>query len=182
MNAKARKSLKVRGVQILVGCFALVGALLIPAGAAQAQATVFRFSGSDTETFSAPLEGCLPPDLIGTVTASFTTTGQAVDTGQNPFAVHGVDTYDYHADFPNGIYVQSGLNQDHFTFIFNPPLTVNTVASQDKRTIYAADGTPIGTLSILETIHITFQDTNGNGQPDPGEITVQFDKFRLHCG
>jgi hypothetical protein len=133
-------------------------------------------------TFSAPLEGCLPPDLIGNFTLSDTTTGQAVDTGKNVFEVHGVDIYDDHVVFPNGIYVQSGLNQDHFSFVANPPLFVNTVASQDKRTIYAADGTPIGTLTIIETIHITLQDTNGNGQPDPGEITVQFDKFRLRCG
>jgi hypothetical protein len=97
-------------------------------------------------------------------------------------AVHGVNTFDYHGDFPNGIYVQSGLNRDIFVFVANPPLTVNNVAGQDLRTIYAADGTPIGTLSIHETIHITFQDTNGNGQPDPGEITVQFDHFRLRCG
>jgi hypothetical protein len=104
-----------------------------------------------------------------------------VDTGK-VFTVHGVSAYDYHADFPNGMYVQSGLNRDIFSFVANPPLTVNTVADQDFRTIYAADGTPIGTLSIHETIHITFRDTNGNGAPDPGEISVQFDHFRLRCG
>ena len=176
-----KMSLGVRGIQFLAASAAIAGALLIPAGAAQAQATVFRFSGSDTETFSAPLEGCLPTDLVGNVTLTETTTGQAVDTGK-VFSVHGVTTYNYHADFPNGMYVQSGLNRDIFTFVANPPLTVNTVATQDFRTIYAADGTPVGTLSIHETIHITFRDTNGNGEPDPGEIKVQFDHFRLRCG
>lgn len=54
--------------------------------------------------------------------------------------------------------------------------------TQDLRTIYAADGTPIGTLSIHENSQIVIEDTNGNGEPDPGEVTVQFDHFRLHCG
>ena len=103
-----------------------------------------------------------------------------MDTGK-VVNVHGVTAYDYHADFPNGMYVQAGLNRDIFTFHANPPLTVNSDATQDFRTIYAADGTPIGTLSIHETIHTTFRDTNGNGAPDPGEISVQFDHFRLRC-
>jgi hypothetical protein len=181
-QAVTKLSLTVRGVQFLAASAAIVSALLIPAGAVQAQATVFRFSDTHTETFTGPLEGCLPPDLIGTATLTETTTGQVVDTGKNVFTVHGVNTFDYHGDFPNGIYVQSGLNRDIFVFVANPPLIVNNIATQDLRTIYAADGTPIGTLSIHETIHITFQDTNGNGQPDPGEITVQFDRFRLRCG
>jgi len=177
-----KMSLGVRGIQFLAASAAIAGALLIPAGAAQAQATVIRFTdGPNTEHFQAPLEGCLPTDLVGNVTLTETTTGQAVDTGK-VFSVHGVTTYNYHADFPNGMYVQSGLNRDIFTFVANPPLTVNTVATQDFRTIYAADGTPVGTLSIHETIHITFRDTNGNGEPDPGEIKVQFDHFRLRCG
>ena len=175
-------SLAVRGVQFLGAGAVLVLGLFIPAGAVQAQATVVRFSfGPNTETFTGPLEGCLPPDLIGTSTLTETTTGQAVDTGK-VFTVHGVNTFDYHGDFPNGIYVQSGLNRDIFTFVANPPLTVMNVATQDLRTIYAADGTPIGTLSIHENSHITFRDINGNDEPDPGEITVQFDYFRLRCG
>ena len=177
-----KMSLTVRGIKFLVASAAIAAALVIPAGAAQAQATVFRFSiGPQTEHFQAPLEGCLPADLIGDVTQTETTTGQVVDTGK-VFNVHGVTTFDYHADFSNGMYVQSGLNRDIFTFHANPPLTVNTVATQDFRTIHAADGTPVGTLSIHETIHITFRDTNGNGAPDPGEISVQFDRFRLRCG
>ena len=175
-------SLPVRGVQFLAASAAIVGALVIPAGAAQAQATVSRFTiGPDTETFQAPLEGCLPADLIGNVTQTETTTVQVVDTGK-VFTVHGVDVFDYHADFPNGMYVQSWLSRDIFSFVANPPLTVNSDATQDFRTIYAADGTPIGKLSINENFHVTFRDTNGNGEPDPGEISVQFDHFRLRCG
>jgi hypothetical protein len=39
--------------------------LAVPAGLAQAQATVFRFEVIQTSTFDAPLEGCLPEDLVG---------------------------------------------------------------------------------------------------------------------
>jgi hypothetical protein len=44
-----------------------------------------------------------------------------VDTGKKSLSVHGVSTFDYHGDFPNGIYVQSGLNRDIFTFVANRP-------------------------------------------------------------
>jgi hypothetical protein len=42
--------------------------------------------------------------------------------------------------------------------------------------------TPIGTLSIHAGMHITYRDLNSNGMPDPGEITAQFEYFRLRCG
>jgi hypothetical protein len=177
-----KTSLAIRGSQCLLACAALVATLFITTGSAQAQATVFSFSFTQTDTYTAPLEGCLPQDLVGTVTFTDTTTGQVVDTGNNLFTVHGVDTYDYHLVLPDGMYVQSWLNREHFVFIANPPLTVQNVANQDFRTIYAADGTPVGTLSIHEVLHITYTDLNGNFTPDPGEITVQFDHFRLRCG
>lgn len=159
---------------------AIVLGLLIPAGAAQAQATVFTFTETHTETSTGPMD-CLPPDLIGTATLTEIATGHVVDTGK-VFTVYGVNNFDLHVDFPNGIYVQSGLNRDIYTFVANPPLTVFNVATQEFRTIYAADGTPIGTLTIHGGYHITYRDTNGNGVADPGEITAQFDHFRLTCG
>jgi hypothetical protein len=170
----------VRRVQRSLAGVALVVALLVPAGLAQAQATVFRFSETQTFTFTAPLEGCLPEDLVGTVTLTETSTGQVVDTGK-VFSVRGVDEFDYRLELPDGRYVQSGINRDRFVFVANPPLTVFNVAIQDFRTIYAADGTPLGTLSIHAGSHITFRDLNGNGMPDPGEISAEFDYFRLRC-
>ena len=176
-----KTSLAIRGSQCLFACAALIAALFISTGSAQAQATIFQFSFTHTDTFTAPLEGCLPADLVGTSTLTETTTGQAVFTGQNVFTVHAVNTYDEHTDLPNGMYVQSWLNREHITFIANPPLTIFTSAGQDFRTIYAADGTPVGTLAINEVIHMTYNDLNGNGMPDPGEITVNLDHFRLRC-
>ena len=177
----SKTSPAVRGVQRSFACLALVVALLIPAGLAQAQATVFRFSVTQTFTFTAPLEGCLPEDLVGTVTVTETSTGQVVDSGK-VFTVRGVDEFDYRLELPDGRYVQSGINRDRFVFVANPPLTVFNVVTQDFRTIYAADGTPVGTLSIHAGSHFTFRDLNGNEMPDPGEISAEFGYFRLRCG
>jgi hypothetical protein len=176
-----KRSSTVRRLQRSLAGVALLVAVLLPVGAAQAQATVFRFSETHTETFTAPLEGCLPEDLVGTVTLTETSTGQVVDTGK-VFTVHGVNEYDYRLELPDGSYVQSGpINRDHYVFVANPPLTVFNLVGQDFRTIYAADGTPIGTLSIHAGMHITYRDLNGNDMPDPGEITAEFEYFRLRC-
>ena len=170
-----------RRVQRCLAGVALLIALLVPVGAAQAQATVMRFFETHTEEITTPLEGCLPEDLVGTGTLTETSTGQVVDTGK-VFTVRGVNEYDLHLVFPDGSYVQSGLNRDRYVFVANSPLTVFNLVTQDFRTIYAADGTPIGTLSIHAGMHITYRDLNGNGMPDPGEITAEFEYFRLRCG
>jgi hypothetical protein len=154
--------------------------VVLPAGLAQAQATVFRFEVTQTFTFDAPLEGCLPEDLVGSVTVTETSTGQVVDTGK-VFTIRGVDEFDYRLELPDGRFVQSGLNRDRFVFVANPPHSVFNVVTQDFRTIYAADGTPVGTLSIHAGRHLTFNDLNGNGEPDPGEISAEFEYFRLRC-
>ncbi len=84
-----KRSPAVYRVQRGLAGAALLVALLLPAGAAQAQATVFRFFDTHTEVFTAPLEGCLSGDLVGTVTLTETSTGQVVDTGK-VFTIHGV--------------------------------------------------------------------------------------------
>lgn len=155
---------------------------LISAAPAEAQATISRFFFTHTETFTAPLEGCLPEDLVGTVTLTETSTGQVVETGVNVFTFHGVDEYEYRLELPDGMYVESGLNRDLVVFVANPPHTVFNVVTQDFRTIYAADGTPVGTLSIHAGSHITYTDLNGNSEPDPGEVAAEFEYFRLRCG
>jgi hypothetical protein len=160
----------------------LVSALLIPVGPALAEATVFRFSDTETETFTAPLEGCLPEDLVGTVTLTRTSTGQVVESDSGVFTVRGVDDFDYHLELPDGSFVQSGLNRDRFVLVANAPHTVINFVTEDFRTIYSADGTPVGTLSIHAGFHVTFNDLNGNSTPDPGEIASEFGYFRLRCG
>lgn len=172
----------VRSLQALWGA-ALVGACVsIPAVPARAEATVFRFANTHTETFTARLEGCLPQDLAGTWTLTETSTGQVVETGGGVFSVRGLNEYDARTTFPDGSYVQSGLNRDRYVFIADPPHTVYNLVGQDLRTIFAADGTPIGTVSIHAGFHVTYTDVNGNGAPDPGEIASTFDYFHLRCG
>jgi hypothetical protein len=175
-----KRSSTVRRLQRSLAGVALLVAVLLPVGAAQAQATVFRFSVTHTEQITDPPTGC-PPDLVATGTLTETATGQVVDTG-GVFTVRGVDEFDLHLVFSDGSYVQSGINRDRYVFVANSPLTVFNQVTQEFRTIYAADGTPIGTLSIHGGVHITYRDLNGNGMPDPGEITAQFDYFRLRCG
>jgi hypothetical protein len=174
------RSSAVRRIQRCLAGVVLLAALVLPAGLAHAQATVVRFSESHTQELTTALEGCLPEDLVGTGTLTETSTGQVVDTGK--VFIRGVNNYDLHLVFPDGSYVQSGLNRDRYVFVANSPLTVYNVVTQDFRTIYAADGTPIGTLAIHAGMHITYRDLNGNDMPDPGEITAQFEYFRLRCG
>jgi hypothetical protein len=84
-------------------------------------------------------------------------------------------------DFPDGSYVQSGLDRDISSFVLNPPLTVSTVVTQDFETIYNAQGQPVGSYTVHIADHRTYTDLNGNGQPDDGEIKVQFNHFDLRC-
>jgi hypothetical protein len=159
----------------------VAGVSFVPAGPAQARATIFRISDTHTETFTGPLEGCLPEDLVGAGTLTETSTGRVVDTGKRVFTVHFVNLFDFHMEFPDGRFVQSGLNRDHFTLVVDPPHSVLHVVTQDLRTIFAADGTVIGSLSIHAGFHLTYTDLNGNDAPNPGEISAGFEHFRLRC-
>jgi hypothetical protein len=47
---------------------------------------------------------------------------------------------------------------------------------------FVADGNPIGVFTIRASFHITYNDINGNGEADPGEITAKFDYLPIHCG
>ncbi len=161
---------------------ALASTRMQPATSARAPAEVVHFSGSHTETVTTPLEGCLPEDLVGTATITETSTGQIVDTGGNVFIVSGLNEYDDRLELPGGMYVQSWVSRDRYVFVANPPLYVKNVVTQDLRTIYGADSSPIGTLSIHAGFHLTYTDVNGNETPDAGEISSQLEYFRLRCG
>lgn len=171
-----------RRIQRSLAGVALLVALLLPAGAAQAEAIVFRFSETHPETLTAPLEGCLPGDPVATWTLTETATGQVVDTG-TVFTIRGVNEFDNRVELPDGMYLESGrIDRDRYIFVANSPLTVFNIVTQEQRTIYAADGTPLGTMSIHAGYHITFRDLNGNEMPDPGEISAEHGYFRVHCG
>jgi hypothetical protein len=154
-------------------------ATLVLAPAAHAQATVFRFQFQEPLPESTALPECLPPDLVGTQTGTETTIGQVVDTGHS-FQVHGTTTLEYQVVFPDGRYVV-GTAVEHISFNANAPQTVNTTTIQEQRTIYSADGQPIGRVVIHAVSHLTFRDANGNEEPDPGEITASVDRFFFTC-
>jgi hypothetical protein len=151
------------------------------ASPAHAAAVVFRDSGSHTHVFTAGEFFCLPPDQVGTVTFTENSTGQFVETDGGVFTFHGVDAFDIRVDFPDGSYIQSGLDRDLKSLVLNPPLTVFTVITQDMETIYNAQGQPIGTIAVHIVSHLTYTDLNGNGQPDDGEVKAQVERFRLRC-
>jgi hypothetical protein len=165
---------------LVVLALVVLGAAL-SASPAHAAAVVTRFTfGPDTEVFPVTGYFCLP-DAVGTATQTETLTAQVVQTDSGVFQFHAVDAWDIHIVFPDGSYVQSGINRSHNSFVLNPPLTVYTLAGQDLETIYNAQGQPVGKIEIHEIIHATYTDLNGNAQPDEGEITVAFDRFRLRC-
>ncbi len=168
---------------LLAGVLTASAAASAIAPAAAADVLVEDFDLTRTDTFTAPLEGCLPADLIGTATVTEHSTGRVVRT---PAAavVKGVDSYDFRMTFPDGRYVDSGIDEERFTVVFTEPgrITVVSTDSRDERTVHAPDGTPIGTLSIRETYDVVFRDADGDGEPDPGEITVERHRFRLTCG
>jgi hypothetical protein len=155
-------------------------ALLASPATAHAAARLDSFSETQTQTFVAPLEGCLPEDLIGTVTFTETATGNIVET-QNGLLVRGLNQYSYSAVFPDGRSVRSGINRDIYVFVAHGSHGVYNLVAQDMRTIFAPDGTAVGTLAIHASSHITWFDKNGDGELDGTEISATFDTFRLQC-
>jgi hypothetical protein len=151
--------------------------LLIFAATASAQATHGDFSFQETVTGT---DVSLCTGLTGTVTSTVTTVGQFVDTGHG-FHVQGTTTQDYRTDWSDGTY-SINHSPSHFEFNTNSSgQSVSTEAQQDRGTLYSSDGQVIGTFTVFTLSHTTWRDTNGNGAPDPGEITASADQFRVNC-
>jgi hypothetical protein len=161
-----------RGVRSLSAlCAALSALVLGPATPAQAEAVVDRESSTQTFSYSGS-DFCFPDDLIGQATLTETTTGQRVTTPGGVMTVHGVDEFEYQIVFPDGRYVRSDLNRDHFAVAATPGSSVLTRVTQDFRTIYAADGTPIGSVMVHGVFHYTMHD---------GNLTALVEKFHVRC-
>jgi hypothetical protein len=145
----------------------------------QADRGSFEFQDpfSDTVT-NYPCSGGAPVTMTGTVT----TEGHFTAVDPRHFSVHGTNTSDYRADFPDGRYAL-GHETDHFSLSFNAlrPRAVDTNAQQEEATLYAADGQPIGTITVHVIHHVTFTDENGNFEPDAGEFTSSVQRIRIRC-
>ena len=155
-------------------------AVLLFTGIASAVATVGTFYDQHVETFQTALPECSPPDLVGTSTVTETTAGHFTET-TNGFHAEGSTTFLERVDFPDGRFVLGG-GTDHFDFNVTRGGTVtSTSVGQEPRTIYSANGEPIGRVLIHASSHLTFHDANGNGQPDEGEVTSSIDRFFFTC-
>jgi len=175
-----------RLVRVSAVCTLALGAavgVLVPAPAlgAGAAATVTPFVVvHDPQTFTASAF-CLPEDLIGTVTTQEISTGKAVETSSGVFVVHGVDDFTYRIDFPDGSYVQAGINRDRFLYVENKSGSTFNRVTQDFETIYASDGTILGRIAVHAVLHTSWRDADRDGVPDEGELTTQVETFRLRC-
>jgi hypothetical protein len=159
-------------------CLLLVSLGLVTFTAtALAQATRGDFRFQNTVTFT-DVSSCT--GLTGTGANTATTVGQFVDTG-GTFHVHGTTVQVYRIDWSDGTYL---LSRSPSHFEFNTNLLgqfVSTEAQQDRGTLYSSNGQVIGRQTVFTLSHMTWRDTNGNGQPDPGEVTAGVDQFRVNC-
>jgi len=155
-------------------------ALLIFAGASYGQASTGKFS------VISPINGIegdfvCQPAATGVVTGTETVVGEYTQTPQGTH-FHGTATQDYRIVFADGRYLVSS-SPSHFDFNqTGQGPAVYTEVQQDRGTLYTAAGERIGIVSVSTLTHTTWSDTNGNQQPDPGEITIAaVDKFRVSC-
>ena len=96
--------------------------------------------------------------------------------------MQGVETQTYRIDFANGWYLlSSSPTRFNTNFGFSNGQTENTFAQQDRGTLYDASGQVLGSLDVWSVTHLTWRDLNGNGQPDPGEITANVSLFKFSC-
>ena len=164
-----------------IGFVSLAIMAFIAVQPAYGKADIVGFKFENTFSDTGGSTECLSPELIGNVNATEIVTGQIVDTDPG-FHVHATANLNYRVDFPDGSYIL-GSAVEHITFGINPldSRTTSTVAIQEPRTIYDADGQPIGKVMIHALSHITYSDANGNGQPDPDEVRASVEDFRFTC-
>ena len=99
------------------------------------------------------------------------------------FHFTGTKSLTYRIDYPDGRYIvgssitklqieanaESGSGNEK-----------DTEVSQDDAVVYLA-GQQIGTVTVHETFHTTFNDADHDGAIDPGELKSSVDTFRVSC-
>lgn len=166
-----------------LGVLAALALTLSSAPTALAGAQVGTFHFEDRVTDPTSLPECMPAelaDMVGDQTAIETTDGHFT-AQENGFHAEGTATFAYRVDFPDGRYA-IGIGISHFATDFSASgQTVSGEVIREPRTIYAADGSVLVRVLIRAGTHVTFRDANGNGQPDPDEISVAFERFSFIC-
>ena len=161
-------------------CLALaILGLLLFAASSFAQATPVKFPISNPIN-GVEAEFVCQPAPTGIVTGTDTVLFTIIPTPQG-FHFIGTSTQDYRIDFEDGRYLISS-SPTHFESnqTRNSP-SVYTEVQQDRGTLYSADGQVIGIVSVSSLTHTTWRDSNGNGFPDPGELTANVSMFRVSC-
>jgi hypothetical protein len=179
-NADVEKEARPMTARIAVP--AAVLATLALASSAQGRADVDTFHSQEPISFTLNDHPCFP-GVLGTVTGTDTVDGRFTENGPPAlgFHAHGVDVADYRIDFSDGRYIV-GEGITHFDFNATARQHVTeTDVWRDRTTAFAADGTPLGPVTIHATSHVSYIDANGNGEPDPGEFTAFVDRFRITC-
>jgi len=152
-----------------------------PAASARADQGWFQFVNSATEPTSLP--ECMPPelaDIVGAQSGTETITGHFSET-ETGIHVEGSADLIYRVDFPDGRYAL-GAGFGWFAFNAGPSGQTNsTDVIHEPRTLYDADGNVTGHVMIHYVAHVTYRDANGNGEPDPGEISVSLERFFYTC-
>lgn len=128
---------------------------------------------------------CLGPEA-GTVTGTARDTegGNFSTVETNPFFhFHATHTEDGRMDFPYG-YVLYRLRDD-FTYdtVFHTSTFTLSDTVNARGTVYGTDGQPTGqVVSVHGLAHFTWIDTDGNGDPTPGDdYKASVDRFRVTC-
>jgi hypothetical protein len=175
----ARRPLLAAGVATV--CLAL------GAGASLAASPNAPFVGTfyDQEAVSDTVAGdyaCFA-GVTGTITGTDTISGR-YNNAPDFFHFEATHTFDFRIDFSDGRYVIGALSA-HLTETANAESGIvrqkDTEASQGSATVYAADGSPTGTVTISATFHTCWADLNDNHQVDSGEITAYVDRLKVTC-
>jgi hypothetical protein len=178
---------RARRVSLTGGIAALTAAVLISlsvlAGASfgRAQVGTFQLQNPVSDTVD-DTDTCLGPGATGTITGTETVVGHFTETGPPAlnFDAHGTSTLVYRVDYADGRYVL-GTSVEHFKSTGNTPQLGDISVTRDQGTLYGPGGQQLGQVIVHAVTHLTFRDANGNFQPDPGEIIVNVDHFRLTC-
>src|SRR5690349_16046048 len=92
---------------------AAAGVMLAVPSAANASATITRFTFTNTETFADSPPECMPEIKSGVTNAVQNGSGQITETA-NGYQIHVSDTFVYRTDFDDGSYL-TGVAHGHFT-------------------------------------------------------------------
>jgi hypothetical protein len=159
--------------------------LALGAGAAEAAASNAPFVGTfyDQEAVSDTVADPCSAGVTGTLTGTDTLSGR-YNNAPDFFHFEATHTLDFRIDFADGRYAIGTLGT-HVTETANAESGVtrqkDSEAGHGQATVYAADGSATGTVTISSTFHTTWTDYDSDWQVDPGEITASVDRFRVTC-